>query len=204
MTQLRHFPTGSDLYIEHPALARPGISVFPDKLYFITVLENPLRWRSRYLNYHEFELQIKAQGGILITVELAYGQRAFEVTESGNPFHVQVRTRDELFHKENLYNLGTRVLPLGVNYVAMGDCDMLATRQDWMQETLHQLQHYDAVQMYSNYSAMTSDHRVSSISNSFMWNYWNVGDIQPPKDYRGWQQWWEGYGYGYGGQKGPR
>lgn len=193
---LEHFPPGSGEYISHAAHARPGIHVFPDKLYFITVLENPLRWRSRYQNYHEFELQIQAQGGVLITVELAYGQRAFEVTQAGNPLHVQVRTRDELFHKENLYNLGARVLPLGVKYLATGDADMLATRQDWMQETLHQLQHYDVVQMYSNYSAMTSDQRVQRTRNSFMWNYWQTGDIRPPADSRGWLSWWQGYSIG--------
>jgi hypothetical protein len=190
---LEHFPPGAEQYISHPAQARPGINVFPDKLYVITVLEDPLRWRSRYLNYHEFARQVECQGGILITVELATGERAFELTDADNPYHLQVRTRDELWHKENLGNLGAALLPLGVKYLSFVDSDMLSTRQDWFQETLHQLQLFDIVQMYSSYSDMSSEHAVLRTSKSFLWNYWNLGDIRPPNPKKGWERWWEGY-----------
>src|SRR5580658_7171736 len=80
--------------IEHPSQARPGIHVFPDKLYVVTCLENPLRWRSRYWNYWAFQRMVEQAGAILITVECATGDREFEITKCDNPLHVQLRTRD--------------------------------------------------------------------------------------------------------------
>jgi hypothetical protein len=44
-------------------------------------------------------------------VELAFGNRPFEVTDPDNPRHVQVRSGHELWHKENLVNLGVARLP---------------------------------------------------------------------------------------------
>jgi hypothetical protein len=199
---LEHFPEEASQFISHPAHARPGIHVFPDKLYVITVLEDPLRWRSRYQNYHEFARTVECQGGILITVELALGERRFELTDSGNPCHLQLRTRDELFHKENLGNLGAALLPLSVKYLSFVDSDMISTRSDWFQETLHQLQHFDVVQMFSNYSDMSSTHSVLRTTNSFMWNYWNIGNIEPPNTSSGWAEWFQGYEYGRRGGPG--
>ena len=68
-----HLPADSPLYIEHPSQAKPGIHVFPDKLYVVTMLENPLRWRSRYKNYWAFEQMCNKAGAILYTAEIAFG-----------------------------------------------------------------------------------------------------------------------------------
>ena len=78
--------------IDHPSQARPGIHVFPDRLHVVTMLENPLRWRSRYWNYWMFERECEAAGAILYTAEVAFGERHFEVTQAGNPRHLQLRT----------------------------------------------------------------------------------------------------------------
>lgn len=191
---LKHFSDAS--FIDHPAQARIGITPFPDKLHVITVLENPLRWRSRYQNYNEFARSVESQGGILVTVELAMGDRPFEITDPNNPLHLQVRTRDELFHKENLGNLGASLLPLGTKYLSFVDADMISTRGDWMQETLHQLQHFDVVQMYSSYSDMSSNHTVLRTTNSFIYNYWTIGDMRSPNTSKGWAAWFRGYDQG--------
>ncbi|WP_250481359.1 hypothetical protein, partial [Caballeronia sp. GAOx1] len=37
--------------------------------------------------------------------EVAYGNRPFAVTEKDNPFHIQLRTESELWHKENALNI---------------------------------------------------------------------------------------------------
>lgn len=165
--------------ISHPRQARSGIHVFPDKLYVVAVIDNPLRWRSRYTNYWEFQHHVACAGGILITVELAMGDRHFEITEKGNPHHVQVRTRDEMFRKENLQNLGAERLPLGVKYVAFIDADVTFARPDWCQETLHLLQHYDVIQMFSSYSDVSHDHRIMRTVPSFMYNFEHEPDTCP-------------------------
>lgn len=190
MDKLQHFPPGSDQYISHPSQAVPGIHVFPDKLYVVTVLDNPLRWRSRYANYWAFEKHVEDAGAILITVELALGDRLFEITHPDNPFHVQLRTRDEMFRKENLQNIGLGRLPLGVKYVACADADVTWARKDWAQETLHLLQHYDVIQMFSSYSDVSSDHEILRTVPSFMYNMLHEPDDIEPDEH-------SGYGHGW-------
>lgn len=176
---LQHFPDATDNFVSHPSQAKPGIHVYPDKLYVVTCLENPLRWRSRYANYYAFQKHVADSGAILVTVELAMGGRQFEVTQKDDPYDLQVRTRDELFHKENLQNLGAERLPHGVQYVAFIDADAIFTRQDWAQETMHLLQHYDVIQMFSNYVDLRPDHTTCSPVPSFMYNYYHDGDCFP-------------------------
>jgi hypothetical protein len=84
--------------------------------------------------------------------EVAFGGRPFEVTEPDNPHHLQLRTSVELWHKENALNLlianAIRRYP-EAKYFAWVDADVQFARPDWAQETLHQLQHYHVVQMWS-------------------------------------------------------
>jgi hypothetical protein len=147
---LEHFPDGAEQFISHPSHARLGINPFPAKLYVVTMLENPLRWRSRYWNYWMFEEHVRSSGGILYTVEVAFGGRKFEITDPHNPHHLQLRTSSEIWHKENALNLMIQRLPADWKYVACIDADLKFTRPDWCQETLHLLQHYDLIQMFSH------------------------------------------------------
>lgn len=185
---LNHFAEGSGEFVAHPAHARPGIKVFPDKLYVVCCLDNPLRFHNRYSNYWHFAHSVHEAGGILITVELATGDRGFEITEAGNPHHVQIRSRDEMFRKERLQNLGLERLPLGVKYVAVVDADVIFVRPDWCQEALHLLQHYDIIQMFTNYSDIGPDSRVMRTVPSFMWNFTHEMDNKPC-------DWSDGYYY---------
>ncbi|HVM48373.1 MAG TPA: hypothetical protein VMU04_10115 [Candidatus Acidoferrum sp.] len=138
-----------DTFINHPSLKRSGFKTFPDYLYVVTAISNPVRYRTRYELYRAFEKRVADAGAILYTVEAAFGDRPFEVTEAGSPRHIQLRTLDELWHKENLLNIGIGRLPREAKYIAWIDADILFTRPDWAQETLHQLQHYHFVQMFS-------------------------------------------------------
>jgi hypothetical protein len=150
----RHTPTPHpDIYIDHPSHAKPGIWPFPDKLHVVTAIINPQRFRSRYELYRAFEKRVNDAGAILHTVEVAFGGRHFEVTEPGNPHHLQLRVHmQELWHKENSLNLlianVTRLYP-AAKYFAWVDADVQFQRADWAQETIHQLQHYHVVQMFS-------------------------------------------------------
>ena len=74
-------PCECSRFVDHPSQARPGIHALPDRLHVVTMLENPLRWHSRYWNYWMFERECEAAGAILYTAEVAFGERHFEVTE---------------------------------------------------------------------------------------------------------------------------
>jgi hypothetical protein len=128
---------------------RDAINDIPEVLDVVAVISNPVRYESRYNLYRSFERYVAASGARLTTVELAYGNRPFEVTGEGDPRAVQLRTGHELWHKENLINIGISRLPRDWKYVAWVDADILFARPDWVQETLHQLQHYAVIQMFS-------------------------------------------------------
>jgi len=154
----------------HPAHAPhtvPALKVFPDKLYVVAVVSNPIRYHSRYRLYRAFEKHVEDAGAILYTVEMAFGGRPFEVTDAGNPRHVQVRSTHELWHKENLINIGISRLPAEARYIAWIDADVEFTRPDWCQETLHQLQHYAVVQLFSHAVDLGPDY--SPVDMAYGW-----------------------------------
>ena len=160
-------------FIDHPAQAPysvPGLKVFPDRLYVITVISNPRRYRSRYRLYRAFEHHMAESGVEFFTVEFAFGRRQFEITDRSNPYHVQVRGGDkhEIWLKENLCNIGLSRLPPEAQYIAFVDADLTFARPDWAQETMHQLQHYAAVQMFSHIQYLGPDEEPIHGGKSFM------------------------------------
>lgn len=120
-----------------------------DKFWVIAVISNPVRFNRRYELYNQFEHHIRLSGVNLLVVETQQGDRPFQVTDSKNPFHLQLRTFDELWIKERMVNLGIQRLPSDWEYVAWIDADIEFVRKDWARETVHQLQHYMIVQMFS-------------------------------------------------------
>lgn len=119
-----------------------------DNFYVIAVISNPIRYESRAKLYKEFAERTEAAGVQLYTVEVAFGDRTYDVTSSDNPRHIQLRTIDELWHKENMINIGVSRLPQSWEYVAWIDADVEFVRPDWALETAQQLQHYEVVQMW--------------------------------------------------------
>jgi hypothetical protein len=154
------------------------------KLYVVTPIINPCRYSSRYNLYKDFEKMVKDSGAILYTVEVAFGNRPYVVTEAGNPNHIQLRTSTELWHKENMINLGIQQLPRDWEYVAWVDADVSFARPDWVTETLNQLQHYDVVQMFSVAHDMTPSHESFQKHYGFAYSYWN--NLKGNKDYSNW------------------
>ena len=120
-----------------------------DQLWVVTAIFNPWRYKSRIDLYRKFEKYVADAGANLVTVELAFGERPFEVTEAGDPLDIQLRTHTELWHKEKMLNLGIQSLPPDWKYVAWIDADVIFARPDWAKETVHLLQHYPVIQMFS-------------------------------------------------------
>jgi hypothetical protein len=157
-------------------------------LVVITVISNPVRYKSRYELYHKFERSMREAGATLITVEQAFGERPFEVTERDNPLHVQVRGEDELWIKENLINVGinyaSQVFP-DWRYVAWVDADvfpMRASVREWLEETVQQLQHYHIVQMFETaYDLDPGGKVIGDAQESFVSKYIKSGYQLPKK-----------------------
>lgn len=120
-------------------------------LHVVAVISNTQRYHSRYRIFREWAKKMEATPNVkLYVVEIAFGDRHFEVTSSSNPAHLQLRTSHELWHKENMVNLGVRhLLPRDWKYLAWIDGDVSFHNPNWALETIHALQHYEVVQPWS-------------------------------------------------------
>lgn len=142
-----------------------------DPLYVITMISNPVRYRSRWRLYHDFAKRCAAAGAVLYTCEVAFGHREFSITSPDEPRHLQLRTSSELWHKENALNLLLSRLPLDWKYVAWVDADVSFARDDWANETLHQLQHHPVVQMFSEAQDLDPDSQSCGPKQGFAYCY---------------------------------
>jgi hypothetical protein len=119
----------------------------PNLLDVVSPYCNPMGWHSRLANFRRFEDGMVAAGVRLTTVELAYGDRPFDLPDRDGVQRVRVRGRDVLWHKENLVNIGFAALPPDWRYGAMVDGDVLFHNPSWAAATVHQLQIHDVVQV---------------------------------------------------------
>jgi len=165
-----------------------------DSLYVITVVFNPWRYRTRVDLFHDFEEYVEKSGGKLVTIELAFGERPFIVTDAGNPMHIQVRTDDELWHKERLINLAIERIPPGERVkVAWVDADVRFSRPDWVKETIQLLQHYPIIQMFSKVCNLSPTHEVLDTQSGIIWAY--QSGLLGETDYRYYERFHPGFAW---------
>ena len=150
-----------------------------DLLHVIAVISNPVRFNRRYELYRKFEKHMKDSGVNLITVETQQGDRPFQVTSETEKNHIQLRTFDELWIKENMINIGVSRLPSNWEYMAWVDADVMFMRDDWAAETVHQLQHYMFVQLWESCVDLGPVGEPLQIQKSFCSEYIKNG-CRPP------------------------
>lgn len=154
---------------KHPNV-QPKWSTWSEEqtLHVVAPYSNYFRWRTRRELMNNFRHHAESSPNVrLWVVEAAYGDRPHEVTTPTNPQDIQLRTGHntayggsglgpgfEGFSKENLGNVGfqhlSRVCP-GWRYGALIDTDFHLSRHDWALEAVHQLQHWDWLQLFSSY-----------------------------------------------------
>lgn len=156
-----------------------------DNFYVVTAISNPIRYRRRYRLFEKFREMCHAGKVKLITVEMAFGEREFNVTRNDNPYDIQLRSVDELWHKENMINIGVQHLMRmdpKAKKVAWIDADVAPCQppERWFYETAQALEHYEIVQMWEK--AQDLDHEYNFIGKqhlSFMAAYVKSGYRQP-------------------------
>jgi hypothetical protein len=179
----------------HRSQFKPGFTPMDEPLYVVTVITNPVRFRSRLELYHAFEKRVSDAGAILYTVEVALGDRPFEVTSPGNPRHLRLRTNSEIWHKENALNLGIQRLPDDWKYVAWIDADVHFARPDWAQETIQQLQHYSFVQLFSHAQDLGPNNEPLTAFRSFAFSSRLGLPMKDPYSYYSGLDWHPGYAW---------
>lgn len=138
-------------------------------LHVVSVVSNPVRYQSRFRLYRYFVNHMqKIPHAIHYTVECAFGDRAFEMTDSTNPLHLQLRTSQELWLKENMINLGVKhLLPKDWKYLAWVDADIQFANVNWAQEAMHQLQHFPVIQPWSECTDLGFHGNILQLFESF-------------------------------------
>ncbi len=153
-----------------------------DPLYVLTAIFNPVRFRSRWKLYEDFEKEVADAGAILYTVEIATGDRDFVVTQRDNPRHLQLRSVYELWFKEKSLNLLAERLPPECRKFAVVDADISFGRRDWANETIHALEHYSVVQMWSEAHDLSPNHEIVKSHHSFVYSQSRNAKM-PPNGY---------------------
>jgi len=154
-----------------------------DKLHMIICISNPCLYARRYILSREFKermLKDFSDSVILYIVELAFdlpGEKPqeFYVTEKDNPRHLQLRTSSNpLWHKENLWNLGVKLLPPNWKAVCFSDADIEYDNLHFATDTLKILNGTrDVLQVYSHCLDLDLDLKPMNIFSSFSYQYAN-------------------------------
>ena len=146
-----------------------------DKLNVIIVVSNPCQYAIRYILAKEFIHRIdkEEEDVILYIVELAYGNQKFQITNSKNPKHLQLRSEIPLWHKENMINIGVKkLLPKNWKAFAWIDADIEFENKTWAKDTLKVLNGCkDVVQLFSHCCDMNSEKLSMNVFNSFCYHY---------------------------------
>lgn len=207
MADLR--PTRPAGYLPPDPIKRP--------LYVVCPVFNPLRWKSRWKHFERFAKHVHESGAVLYAVEVAFGEREHGIEFPSRDgltakcdFHesmirehrwITLRTSQELWHKEAAINAGVRFLPSDWKYVAWVDGDITFLRPNWVGETIHQLQHYKFVQMFSQAQDMGPDYEVIGSKPGFVAAYLS-GDLDKLISIKHHKEPIYGYYYDYGDKKG--
>jgi hypothetical protein len=157
------------------------------KLHVIVPINNYVMYSRRYELFWRFKELIEQIPLVeLYVVEVAFGDRAFMCTESNNPKHLQLRTSDELWHKENSINLMVQRLPPDWQYVAWIDGDLEFVNKKMAEEAIQKLQHYKIVQLFQNVCNFGPNGEVISTYTSFCSQYVNGKEWSKQAGYEFW------------------
>lgn len=154
-------------------------------LHVVVPYSNYNRYKRREELMREFLERSKNYPNIqLYIVEVAYMQRPFVFTSPNNPNHLQLRTAECIWHKENMINLMIQRLPYDWEYVAWVDADIEFINKNWAIETIHQLQHYQIVQPFQTVNNLGPTGNTISTHKSFAY-MWSLGKPFDIKGYYG-------------------
>lgn len=166
-----------------------------EKLHLIIVISNPCLYKIRYKLAKEFikRIENEEENVILYIVELAYQNQKYYVTEENNKKHLRLRTNVPLWHKENMINIGVKLLlPNGWKAFAWIDADIEFESNTWVLDTLKILNGTkDIVQVFSHCIDMGPNKETLNIFNSFGYKYTKNSSFGG----KGLDYWHPGYGW---------
>lgn len=171
-----------------------------DELWVVTAVSNPVRYKTRYALYKKFKEHVTRELTLhLVTVEAAYGNRDFQLTDDGlgdtvltnvldngvKTIDVRVRNASYVWLKENLWNIGARHLPRECKYVLFADADIQFLNRHIATELVHALQEYRVVQPFETAADLGPQGQIMDVHRSFGWCHAQGWDWRPLPDGQG-------------------
>jgi len=125
----------------------------------ITTFYNPVNYKNKYKNYMLFREKSKEQGLKLLTVELAFGNKPFELKKTDAEIVVRIRGNESniLWQKERMLNIGLKHLPKDCDKVAWLDCDIIFKNNDWIKDSSNLLEKYIVLQLFSQSARLSKN-----------------------------------------------
>lgn len=169
------------------------------RLWVITAVSNPVRFKSRYGLYRRFRHHVTRELGLgLITVEAAFGDREFQLSDDASEdsvlisdrdgvrtIDVRVRNASQVWLKENLWNIGARYLPNDCEYVLFADADIRFLGDHFPTELVHSLQEYRVVQPFETAADLGPEGQIIDVHRSFGWCHAHGWEWRPRPDGKG-------------------
>ncbi|ATZ80598.1 hypothetical protein BMW23_0551 [Bodo saltans virus] len=148
-----------------------------NNIHVISVISNPCEYNVRWKLMNEFiERMQQTENIILYIVEMVYKNQDFTITNSNNKNHLQLRCEHILWHKENMINLGVKqLLPYDWKYMAWIDGDIEFLNENWVNDTIKELQKNDIVQLFETCDDLDKNMIPMYIHKSFG-EQWNKSD----------------------------
>lgn len=142
-----------------------------NKLNVICMMSNPIGYKRRVELAKRFITRMNKRTDVeLYITEIAYGDHIFEITETNNTNHLQVRATHPLWHKENAINMACEILlPTNWKSFCWIDMDIIFENEHWVTDTLEILNDLKPtyVQLFSHAVDMDNNESVMSIFQSF-------------------------------------
>jgi hypothetical protein len=126
-----------------------------EPLHCIVPYFNPWRFKTRVKHAQRALKHFADSGAVITFVEVGFNRRDLVFADSGlngslascpiageqRHRYIGLHTKDELWLKENMVNVGVQSLPYDWQQVAWLDADVHFCRPNWVGECIHKLQH---------------------------------------------------------------
>ena len=107
--------------------------------------------------------------------------------------HMTFKTPSRIWIKENLVNLAVDRLPNSWKYMSWIDADLTFLNQNWVRDTIHELQTADVVQLWRSAVNLGAQGETLKVDTSFAYMFLSSGTPWVPTDKYGF--WHPGYAW---------
>ena len=162
-----------------------------EQLYVVLPYFNYCKFQRRRELFVEFVNEIHKTKGIRIVISECLGPAPLPKLPVWK--HLKFKTDNHVWIKENLINMAIGRLPDDWKYVAWIDADIRFLNQNWVQETIEELQDADIVQLFRSAVNLGPNGEALKTDKGFAYMAKGSGTVWTPTDRYGF--WHPGYAW---------